>query len=80
MQTTANKFAAEPAPSKPTNAKPPDIASASLSETLATLKVNPETGLSHAEVDSRRKDNGYNEVAEKKGHPAVMFLNHLTKV
>ena len=59
---------------KPPNTKPPDIASASLSDTLATLKVNPETGLTPAEVDTRRKENGYNEVAEKKGHPVLKFL------
>jgi len=74
LQTTPNKSQAEPAPSKPANAKPPGIASASVSDTLATLKVNPETGLTHAEVDTRRKENGYNEVAEKKGHPVVKFL------
>jgi H+-transporting ATPase len=60
--------------SKPANAKPPDIASTSVPDTLATLKVNPETGLTHAEVDTRRKENGYNEVAEKKGHPVLKFL------
>ncbi|HZM01972.1 MAG TPA: cation-transporting P-type ATPase [Candidatus Saccharimonadales bacterium] len=60
--------------SKPANAKPPDVASASVPDTLATLKVNPETGLTHAEADNRRKENGYNEVAEKKGHPVLKFL------
>ena len=34
----------------------------------------PDTGLTHAEVDVRRKEHGYNEVAEKKGHPVLMFL------
>ena len=52
----------------------PDIATASVPDTLAALKVNPETGLTHVEVDTRRKENGYNEVAEKKGHPVVKFL------
>src|SRR5271165_1938950 len=36
--------------------------------------VNPGAGLTQAEVEVRRKDHGYNEVAEKKGHPAVQFL------
>jgi len=36
--------------------------------------VNPDTGLTNAEVDVRRKEHGYNEVAEKKGHPALAFL------
>src|SRR5665213_2811774 len=61
-------------PLKPANAKPPDIASASVHDTLATLKVNPDTGLTRGEVDARRKENGYNEVAEKKGHPVLKFL------
>ncbi len=74
MQTTPNKSEAEPASAKPANAKPPDIASASVPDTLAALKVNPETGLARAEVDTRRKENGYNEVAEKKGHPVLKFL------
>jgi plasma-membrane proton-efflux P-type ATPase len=65
---------AEPAPAKPANAKPPDIASASVPDTLAALKVNPDTGLTHAEVDVRRKEHGYNEVAEQKGHPILLFL------
>jgi len=61
-------------PSKPANAKPPDIASASVPDTLAALHVNPDTGLTHAEVEASRKENGYNEVAEKKGHPVLQFL------
>src|ERR1035441_8765549 len=60
--------------SKPADTKPPEIASVSGTDALASLKVNPDTGLTRAEVDSRRKENGYNEVAEKKGHPALKFL------
>src|SRR5664280_2090373 len=56
------------------NTKPPDIASMSVPDTMAALKVNPDTGLARAEVDTRRKENGYNEVAEKKGHPILKFL------
>jgi len=74
MRTTPNKSETEPAPSKPAHAKPPDIASASVPDTLAALHVIPDTGLTHAEVDVRRKEHGYNEVAEKKGHPVLMFL------
>jgi plasma-membrane proton-efflux P-type ATPase len=51
-----------------------DLASASVPDALATLDVNPETGLTRAEVDSRRQAHGYNEVAEQKGHPVLMFL------
>ncbi|HMB78662.1 MAG TPA: plasma-membrane proton-efflux P-type ATPase, partial [Vicinamibacterales bacterium] len=65
---------AEPPPSTPGNSKPPDIAAASVPDTLAQLKVNPETGLTQAEVDARRKEHGYNEVAEKKAHPVRKFL------
>src|ERR1700688_2112839 len=59
---------------KPAIVKPPDIASASVPDTLAALHVDPDTGLTHAEVDVRRKAHGYNEVAEKKPHPALAFL------
>ena len=58
--------------SMPATAKAPDIASASVPDTLAALHVNPETGLTHAEVDARRKEHGYNEVAEQRGHPFLM--------
>ena len=51
-----------------------DIASAPVSAALAALDVNPETGLTHAEVETRRKAHGYNEVAEEKSHPVLMFL------
>ena len=34
----------------------------------------PESGLSKEEVETRRKMDGYNEVAEKKAHPVLMFL------
>jgi len=75
MRTTQNKSEVKPAPSKPANAKLPELASASVPETLAALQVNPDTGLTHAEVAIRRKEHGYNEVTEKKGHPLLMFLS-----
>lgn len=50
----------------PTTDKPPDIMSASVPDTLATLRVSPDSGLSHAEVEERRKEHGYNEGAERK--------------
>jgi hypothetical protein len=34
---------------------------------VATLKANPETGLTPAEVVTRPKENGFNEMAQKKG-------------
>ena len=61
-------------PSKPANAKPPDIAAAPIPDTLAALHVNPDTGLTQAEVDASRKEHGYNEVAVKKEHPVLQFL------
>ena len=61
-------------PSIPAYLAPVDLASASVSDTLTALKTNPDTGLAGAEVDSRRKENGFNEVAEKRSHPVLEFL------
>jgi magnesium-transporting ATPase (P-type) len=36
--------------------------------------VNSGTGLTHGEVEIRRKAHGDNQVAEKKRHPALNFL------
>ena len=36
--------------------------------------VNPDTGLTAAEVEVRRKEHGYNEVAVQKEHPVRQFL------
>jgi H+-transporting ATPase len=72
---TPAKSEAKPEPSKPPNVKTPDIATASVPDTLAALHVNPDTGLTRAEVDVRRKEHGYNEVAEKKRHPVLKFLS-----
>jgi H+-transporting ATPase len=69
MQSTANMPITDPA-----NVNAPGIASMSLSDTLAELHVNPVTGLTLAEVDARRKANGYNEVAEIKERPVLKFL------
>src|ERR1035441_4376146 len=74
MPSAPDRSAAEPAPSKPANAKPPDIASASVPDALASVHVNADTGLTHAEADIRRKAHGYNEVARKKGRPILHFL------
>jgi H+-transporting ATPase len=54
--------------------EPSDIASASVPDTLAALHVNPDSGLTHTEVETRRKEQGYNEVAQEKAHPVRMFL------
>ena len=54
--------------------KKPDIAAVSVPDTAAALQVNPETGLTPAEVDARRTEHGYNEVPEPQGHPVLRFL------
>src|ERR1700677_4556143 len=74
MQTAIKKSEIEPALSKPATTAPPDLTSASVPDGLAALHVNPDTGLTHAEVDIRRHEHGYNEVAEKKEHPIREFL------
>jgi len=74
MQTVTKNSVVQIPPSKPAPAKEPDIATASIPDTLAALHANPDTGLTHAEVDARRKEHGYNEVAEKKRHPILKFL------
>jgi H+-transporting ATPase len=74
MRRTPIESVAEPAPSNPANAKPPDIASASIPDALMALHVNPDAGLTHAEVARRLEQHGYNEVVEQKGHPVLEFL------
>ena len=64
----------EPMPPQPATVGAPDIATASIPETLAVLRVNPDTGLTHADVDVRRREHGYNEVVEQRGHPVLAFL------
>ncbi len=51
-----------------------DLATLSVPATLVELDVSPETGLTNAEVVTRRSENGYNEVAEQKSHPVLKFL------
>jgi plasma-membrane proton-efflux P-type ATPase len=75
MQSTGKMPQTEPARPKPANVKLPDIASASVPDTLAALNVKAEIGLARADVETRRKENGFNEVPEKKRHPAFVFLS-----
>lgn len=74
MINTPKTHDAEMASSKIENVKPPDIESASVPDTLAALHVSPDTGLTNADVIVRRKEHGYNEVAEQKGHPVADFI------
>lgn len=61
-------------PATPQRANPPDIAAVSVPDTLAALGVDAQKGLTRAEVDERRTEHGYNEVAERKEHPVLTFL------
>ena len=74
MPMSTDQRAVKDPPSTPATHKAFDIVSASVPDTLAALKVNPDTGLAAADVDARRKGSGYNEVAAKKRHPVVKFL------
>jgi plasma-membrane proton-efflux P-type ATPase len=64
----------ETPPPKPVTTNAPEIASASVADTLTALNVNAGTGLTRAEVDARRKEHGFNEVALTKSHPVLVFL------
>jgi plasma-membrane proton-efflux P-type ATPase len=74
MQITTTKSDAESPRLNPSAGNKPDIASASPSDTLAALYVNADTGLPQGEVDARRAEHGYNEVAVQKEHPILRFL------
>lgn len=74
MRARPSRPEAEAASSAPATAGAPELASASIPDTLAALQVNPETGLGHSQIERRRREHGYNEVLEKKGHPLLMFL------
>jgi plasma-membrane proton-efflux P-type ATPase len=74
MQAATSKSATKPSRSTPATAGAPEIAFASVPDTLAALHVNPATGLTHGEVETCRKEHGYNEVAEQRGHPVLNFL------
>jgi magnesium-transporting ATPase (P-type) len=73
MRTVTKKSGVEVPSSKAETGKAPDIASAPVPDTLAALRVDPETGLTRAEVDARRKEHGYNEVTGHKAHPLRKF-------
>lgn len=51
-----------------------DATALSVPDTLAALRVNPETGLTRADAAVRLKEHGYNEVAEQKRHLVLQFL------
>ncbi|MHB1079692.1 MAG: plasma-membrane proton-efflux P-type ATPase [Prosthecobacter sp.] len=57
-----------------TPTKTDDIPAKSIPDTLVQFHVDPAIGLTHGEVEVRRKAHGYNEVAEHKDHPVLSFL------
>ena len=74
MNAVTNKSKGDDPASKLEAEMSPDIAAASVPDTLLALHVNQDTGLTGPEVVSRRAEHGYNEVAEQKGHPVIDFL------
>lgn len=65
----------EAAPSKqPGRESGQDLATLSVPDTLAALRVDPRAGLSSTEVEARRAQHGRNEVAEQADHPFLRFL------
>ena len=74
MRTILGKSEDKLGTAKKAGAELPDIATATVDDTLTRLKVNPESGLSYSEIDVRRKDFGFNEVLEQKKHPFIRFL------
>ena len=74
MQPTTERTEIATPPPTPSTGKEPDIASASVPDTLAALRVDPAKGLTRAEVAARQKEHGYNEVVEQKEHPLRQFL------
>ena len=54
MRATAQKAEAKPAPAKPAAAKAPDIAAASVPDTLAALRLMPPTRGARAAVVAPR--------------------------
>ncbi len=52
----------------------PDFASMDAKSVLRELGTDAKTGLDAAEVSARQQKFGYNEIAEKKSNPALLFL------
>lgn len=74
MENSHGKPKAGAPPLVPGATAPPDLGAASIPDALKSLNVNPDIGLTPAEVDARRKSFGYNEVADRKQHPIRKFL------
>lgn len=74
LQTATKTSGVKLPNSMPSSANWPDIASASVPDTLAALRVDPATGLQRREAEARLSEHGYNEVLERQGHPVLKFL------
>ena len=74
MGTAKSRLNIEAPVSQPTAAELTDPSTASIQDTLAALRVDPEIGLTRLDVQNRRQEYGYNEVVEKKARPVRQFL------
>ena len=72
MPTAANQSDAEPVPSKPSVSRHQTFPPRRFTTRSPRSKSTPK--LLRAEVDSRRNQLGYNEVAEQAAHPVRQFL------
>ena len=52
----------------------PDFVTSSITQILSFLRVNPDSGLTLAEIDLRRQEYGFNEVQEKRKKPVLAFI------
>jgi plasma-membrane proton-efflux P-type ATPase len=74
MKLTGMRLESAAPQSPPPTSRTAGIAAVSAVDTLKTLDVNPATGLTPQQVDARRNEHGYNEVAEEREHPVRKFL------
>ena len=74
MQTTVKPPETRATQSDPSAAAASGIAAEPVAATLAALRVDAAKGLTRSEVDERRTQHGYNEVAEQREHPVRRFL------
>lgn len=74
MDITRSPFEAKAPLPQPGMVAMSDLATASVADTLSALRVDPGRGLSPDVVLARRREFGYNEVPERKGHPILVFL------
>jgi len=71
----ADKTLIKSKPSRPQTDAPSKLAALSIPDTLSSLHVNADNGLTTAEANAAIEKHGYNEVAEEKEHPVLRFLH-----